>query len=117
MGNYLTAFLIGGLICVIGQIILDNTKYTPAHLLVGLVVTASILTGLGYYEKLIKFAGAGVTVPVANFGHILTKGVLEAMENDGFLALFKGVLAKASAGVSGSVIIAFTIALIFNTKK
>ncbi len=117
MGNYFTAFLIGGLICFVGQIILDNTNYTPAHILVGLVVTASILTGLGYYESLIEFAGAGVTVPVANFGHVLTKGVLEMIETEGFVGLLKGVLTTASAGISASVIIAFLIALVFNAKK
>ncbi len=76
MGNLLTAFLIGGLICGLGQIFLDNTDYKPAHLLVGLVVFGAILTGLGWYEPLIKFAGAGVTILVSNFGNILTKGVL-----------------------------------------
>ncbi|MFP4016578.1 MAG: stage V sporulation protein AE [Halanaerobiales bacterium] len=116
MGSYLTAFLIGGVICAIAQIILDNTNYTPAHLLVGLVVLGSIFTGLGWYEPLIKFAGAGVTIPVSNFGYILTKGVLEAAEKDGILGLFKGVLEMASAGVSASVLIAFFIAIIFKPK-
>lgn len=117
MGNYLTAFLIGGVICSIGQIILDNTKYTPAHLLVGLVVLASVMTGLGFYEPLIEFAGAGVTVPVANFGYVLTKGVLDMAQDEGFLGLFKGVLSTASAGVSASVIFAFFIALFFKPKQ
>lgn len=110
------AFLIGGLICAICQVILDNTKYTPAHILVGLVVIGSIFTGLGWYEPLIKFAGAGVTIPVSNFGYVLTKGVIDAAEKDGLLGLFKGVLTIASAGVSASVIIAFFIAAVFNPK-
>lgn len=117
MGSYLTAFLVGGFICAIGQIVLDNTSYTPAHLLVGLVVLGSIITGLGWYKPLIKFAGAGVTIPVANFGYILTTGVMEAAKKDGILGLFKGVLEMASAGVSASVIIAFFIAIIFKPKS
>lgn len=107
------AFIVGGLICVTGQIFLDNTNYTPAHLLVILVVLGSIVTGLGWYEPLIKFAGAGVTIPVANFGYILTKGVIEAASRDGLLGLFKGILEIASAGVGASVVIAFFIAIIF----
>lgn len=117
MGNYFTAFLVGGIICALGQVFLDNTKYTPAHLLVGLVVLGSIFTGLGWYEPLIKFAGAGVTIPVSNFGYILTKGVLVEAERDGLLGLFKGVLEIASSGVSASVIIAFFVAVIFNPKE
>ena len=116
MGNFITAFFVGGFICALGQIFLDNTMYTPAHLLVGLVVLASILTGLGWYEPLIEFAGAGMTIPVSNFGHILTKGVLMEAKNDGLLGLFKGVFEVASAGVSASVIIAFFIAILFNPR-
>ena len=117
MGNYFTAFLIGGLICGLGQIFLDNSKYKPAHLLVGLVVLGSIVTGLGWYDPLKQFAGAGVTIPVASFGNILTKGVLMEAKKDGFLGLLKGVFELASAGVSASVIIAFFIALVFNPKE
>ncbi|MFW5979983.1 MAG: stage V sporulation protein AE [Halanaerobiales bacterium] len=117
MGNLLTAFLIGGLICGLGQIFLDNTDYKPAHLLVGLVVFGAILTGLGWYEPLIKFAGAGVTIPVSSFGNILTKGVLMEAEKDGFLGLLKGLLEVGSAGISASVIIAFFISLAFNPKS
>ncbi|MFW6035575.1 MAG: stage V sporulation protein AE [Halothermotrichaceae bacterium] len=117
MGSYLTAFLVGGLVCALSQIFLDNTNYTPAHLLVGLVVLGSIFTGLGWYEPIIKFAGAGITIPVSNFGYVLTKGVLDAIVKDGLFGLFKGVLETASSGVSASVIIAFFIALVFNPKN
>lgn len=116
MGNYFTAFLVGGLICALGQVILDNTKYTPAHLLVGMVIIGSIFAGLGWYEPLIKFAGAGVTVPVSNFGNVLTKGVLEEAGKGGLLGLFKGLLTVASAGIGASVIIAFFIGLLFEPK-
>lgn len=117
MGNYFTAFLVGGLICGLGQIFLDNTKYKPAHLLVSLVVIGAILSGLGLYDPLIEFAGAGVTIPVSNFGNILTKGVVSEGDKYGLLGLFKGVLEVASAGVSASVIIAFFVALIFRPKR
>ncbi|MCK4260561.1 MAG: stage V sporulation protein AE [Halanaerobiales bacterium] len=112
----LKAFIVGGLICALGQIFLDKTRYTPAHLLVTLVVLGSILTALGVYDWLIDFAGAGVGVPVSNFGYILTKGVLMEAERDGILGLFKGVLEVASSGVSASVIFGFLIAVFFKPK-
>lgn len=113
----LKAFLVGGLICALGQIFLDNTKYTPAHLLTSLVVIGSILTGFGIYDWLLDFAGAGVGVPVSNFGYILTKGVLLESERDGILGLFKGVLEVASTGVSASVIFGFLMAVLFKPKR
>ncbi|MFW6380990.1 MAG: stage V sporulation protein AE [Bacillota bacterium] len=116
MGSYLTAFVVGGFICALGQIFLDNTPYTPAHLLVLLVVLGSILTGLGWYDFLIQFSGAGVTTPVSNFGYVLTRGVIAEARREGLLGLFKGVLEMAGAGISASVIIAFFIALIFKPK-
>lgn len=111
------AFLVGGLICALGQVFLDNTKYTPAHLLVSMVVIGSVLTAFGIYEWLMEFAGAGVGVPVSNFGYILTKGVLLEAERDGILGLFKGVLEIASSGVSASVIFAFLAAVLFKPKR
>ena len=117
MGNYLTAFLVGGFICALGQLFLDYTKYKAAHLLVFLVILGSVITALDLYEPLISFAGAGVTVPVASFGNILTRGVIEEAQRDGLLGLFKGVLEVGSAGISASVIIAFFVALIFNPKQ
>ncbi|AZR72313.1 stage V sporulation protein AE [Anoxybacter fermentans] len=111
------AFIVGGLICVLGQLFLDNTNYTPAHLLVTLVVLGSILTTFGIYDKLLDFAGAGVSIPVSNFGYILTKGVIMEAERDGLLGLFKGVLEVASAGVSASVIFGFLIAALFKPKR
>ncbi|MFW6007442.1 MAG: stage V sporulation protein AE [Halanaerobiales bacterium] len=117
MGNYFTAFLVGGFICGLGQVFLDNTKYKPAHLLVGLVVLGSIFTGVGWYKPLIEFAGAGVTIPVSSFGNILTRGALMETSRDGFLGLLSGLLEVASAGVSASILIAFFIALIFNPNK
>ena len=114
---YLTAFLVGGLICGLSQLFLDYSKYTPAHLLVVIVVIGSILTAFGLYQPLIDFAGAGVTVPVMNFGNILTSGVLMEVERDGFLGLFAGVLEKGSAGITASIIIGVMIAAIFRPKE
>ncbi len=116
MGNYLSAFLVGGLICAIGQIFLDNTNFKPAHLLVGLVVLGSILTGFGLYEPLKEFAGAGVTIPVSSFGNILTQGVIEGISNEGAFGLFTGLLKTASAGIGASIIFGFFIALLFSPK-
>lgn len=113
----LKAFLVGGFICALGQIFLDNTKYTPAHLLVLMVVLGSIFTTFGVYDWLLDFAGAGVGVPVSNFGYILTKGVLMEAERDGLLGLFKGVLEVASVGISASVICGFIVAVIFKPKR
>ncbi|MCK8827087.1 stage V sporulation protein AE [Natroniella acetigena] len=117
MSLYIMAFLVGGLICALGQLFLDFTNYTPAHLLVGVVVTGAILSGLGLYEPLIDIAGAGATVPVMNFGHILTSGVLMEVERDGFLGLFAGVLEQGSIGITASIIIGFLTAAIFKPKE
>ncbi len=117
MGIYIAAFLVGGLICGIGQLILDNTNAKPGHLLVGLVILGSIFTALGWYQPLIDLAGGGVTIPVSSFGNILTRGVLTEARRDGFLGLLTGILEVASAGISAAVIIAFFMAVIFNPKQ
>ncbi|WP_027340012.1 stage V sporulation protein AE [Halonatronum saccharophilum] len=114
---YIMAFLVGGLICGLGQIFLDFTKYTPAHLLVIVVVIGSILTGLGLYEPLVEFAGAGVTVPVMNFGNILTQGVLVETKRGGFLGLFSGILEIGGTGVAAAILIGFIMAAIFRPKE
>ena len=115
--EYLLSFVVGGLICASGQLFLDFTNFTPAHLLVLLVILGCILTGLGLYAPLINLTGAGVTVPVMNFGYILTKGVLVEVEKSGALGLFTGVLEIASAGVSAAIIISFLIAVIFKPQE
>ncbi|TDX51169.1 stage V sporulation protein AE [Orenia marismortui] len=115
--NLLMAFLVGGFICGLGQLFLDFTNYTPAHLLVLMIVMGSILTGLGLYQPLVDIGGAGVTVPVMNFGNILTKGVLTETDRGGFLGLFAGVLEVGSTGVSASIIIGFLMAAIFRPKE
>ena len=95
--DYIKAFFVGGILCLIGQILIDKTKLTPARILVSYVVIGVLLGGLGIYEKLADFAGAGATVPLTGFGNTLAKGVREAVDKDGFLGIFTGGL-KASAG-------------------
>lgn len=111
------AFLVGGLVCGLGQLFLDFTNYTPAHLLVVLVVIGAILTGLGLFQPIIDFAGAGITVLVINFGHVLTKGVLVETKQEGLLGVFAGILEVGSVGVSASVVIGFLMASIFKPKE
>lgn len=115
--EYLMAFLVGGFICSLGQIFLDNTKYTTGHLMVLLVVIASILTGLGLYDQLISIGGAGATTPVSNFGYILTRGVVQEARRDGLLGLLSGVLEIGSAGISASILFAFLIAILFRPRE
>ena len=115
--DYLKAFLVGGLLCAVGQILIDRTKLTPARILTGYVVAGVILSGFGVYERLAEFAGAGATVPLSGFGHLLAKGVREAVSRDGLLGIFKGGVAAAAAGISASVFFGFLASLIFKTHE
>lgn len=114
--EYLKAFLVGGLFCLIGQILIDKTRLTPARILVGYVVCGVILGAVGIYEPLVKFAGAGATVPLTGFGYAISKGVREAVQEGGFLGIFTGGL-KATAGGITAAIIAGLIASIFFKAK
>lgn len=114
--EYFKAYIIGGLICVIGQILIDKTKLTPARILVCFVVAGVILGGIGVYEPIIKFAGAGATVPLTGFGNTLAKGVTAAVDEMGLLGAFIGGL-KASAGGITTAIVAGLIASIFFKAK
>ncbi|SDW55947.1 stage V sporulation protein AE [Marininema mesophilum] len=116
MGSFLTAFLIGGLICVIGQIILDLTPLTPAHVLSGMVVAGAILSGFDLYQPLIEFAGAGATVPITSFGHSLVKGALQEAKEDGLIGVLSGIFQVTSAGISAAIIFGFFTAVIFRPK-
>lgn len=113
---FLKAFLIGGLICVIGQLLIDYTKLTPAKILVTFVVLGVILGGLGLYEPLVDFAGAGATVPLTGFGNSLAKGVKEAIQKDGFLGIITGGLSACAAGVTVAMISGLIVAVIFKSK-
>lgn len=107
------AFVIGGLICVIGQLLMDVGKLTPAHTMSTLVVVGAILDGLGLYEPLIKFAGAGATVPITSFGNALVHGAMQEMANDGVIGIITGIFEVTSAGISAAIIFGFLGALVF----
>ncbi len=109
--EYLKAFAVGGLICAVGQLLLDFTKLTPARILVLFVVLGVILGGTGAYQKLVDFAGAGATTPIIGFGYNLAKGVKEAVREDGLLGALSGGLKAAAGGVSAAVVFAFFAAL------
>ena len=111
------AFLVGGLICLLIQILIDKTKLTPARILVGLVVSGVILGALGIYEPLLNFAGAGASVPLSGFGYLLSKGVKEAVLEKGLLGALMGGLSKVSAGITAAVFFGFLVALIFKSKE
>ena len=114
--EYAKAFLTGGIFCIIGQILIDRTQLTPARILVGYVVAGVILGGLGWYEPLVKFAGAGATVPLTGFGYTLAKGVREAVGKDGFLGIFGGGLKATACGITAAIIAGLLASLIFKPK-
>ena len=114
--DYLKAFLIGGLLCVIGQILIDKTKLTPARILVSYVVIGVLLGSVGLYKPLVDFAGAGATVPLTGFGYNLAKGVKEAIAEDGFLGIFTGGLKACAGGIAAAVFCGLVVSLIFKPK-
>ena len=114
--DYLKAFVIGGAICVVGQILIDRTKLTPARILVCYVVLGVILGGTGVYEKLANFAGAGATVPLTGFGNALAQGVKKAVAEKGFLGVFTGGFTAAAAGICAAVFFGFLVAVIFKSR-
>ena len=114
--DYLKAFFVGGLLCLIGQILIDKTKLSPARILVGYVVTGVLLGGLGLYKSLAEFAGAGATVPLTGFGYLLSKGVKEAVQQDGFLGIFCGGLKAAACGITAAILAGLIVSLIFKPK-
>ncbi len=114
--DYLKAFLIGGLLCVIGQLLIDLTKLTPARILVVFVVAGGILSGLGWYGPLVEFAGAGATIPLSGFGHSLVKGATEAARKEGVIGAFTGGITATAAGVAAALVFGYLVALIFKPK-
>ncbi len=115
--DYLKAFIVGGLICVIGQILIDKTRLTPARILVTFVVLGVALQLIGVYEWLVNFAGAGATIPLTGFGYNLCKGAAKAVAEKGFLGVFTGGLTAAAGGVSAALIFGFLVAIIFRSKS
>lgn len=116
MMEYMTAFLVGGIICTIGQVLLDKFKLTPAHVLSSFVVAGAILEGFGLYDKLIDFAGAGATVPISSFGHSLINGAMAGAKEHGFTGIITGMFQLTSAGLSSAILFAFLVALVFRPK-
>ena len=114
--EFLKAFLIGGALCVVGQILIDKTKLTPARILVSYVVIGVLLGATGIYEKLVDFAGAGASVPLTGFGYTLAKGVKQAVDQDGFLGILTGGLKAAAGGISAAILSGLIVSLLFRDK-
>ena len=114
--EYFKAFLVGGILCAIGQILIDYTKLTPARILVCYVVSGVILGALGLYEPLIEFGGAGATVPLSGFGYLLFDGVKQAVDEKGLIGVLTGGLAASAAGVTAAMLFGLIVALIFKPK-
>ncbi|MDM5298600.1 stage V sporulation protein AE [Bacillus pumilus] len=114
--DYLIAFVAGGLICVVGQLLLDVLKLTPAHVMTIFVVAGTILDGFGIYDKFIEFAGAGATVPIVSFGHSLLHGAMHQADVHGFIGIGIGIFELTSAGISAAILFSFIVALIFKPK-
>lgn len=116
LAMFFWAFVIGGLICVIGQLLFDVAKLTPGHTLSLLVVAGAILDGLGLYEPLVDFAGAGATIPITSFGNSLVHGALQDAEKYGLIGVLTGMFQVTSSGISAAIIFGFIGALIFKPK-
>ncbi len=114
--NYIIAFIIGGIICGIVQILMDNTKLMPGRIMVILVCSGAVLGAVGLYEPFSKWAGAGATVPLLGFGNTLFQGVKEAVDSAGFLGIFQGGFKAAAVGISGALIFGYLASLIFQPK-
>ena len=114
--DYIKAFLLGGMLCAIGQILIDKTKLTPARILVSYVVIGVLLSALGIYQTLVDWGGAGATVPLTGFGHVIAEGVKEAVDEEGLLGVFTGGLKAASGGITAAVIFGSLAAAIFKPK-
>ena len=114
--DYVKAFLVGGLLCLIGQILIDKTKLTPARILVSYVVIGVLLGAVGLYQPLVDFAGAGASVPLTGFGNTLAKGVREAVQEDGFLGIFTGGLKASAGGITAAILAGLVASLLFKAK-
>lgn len=115
--EYLNAFLCGGILCAIGQILIDKTRLTPARILVIYVVSGVVLGGLGIYKYIVEWGGAGATVPLTGFGYSLAKGVAKAVEEKGFAGIFSGGITATAAGIGAAIFFGFLVAVIFQPKS
>jgi len=114
--QYLNAFIVGGIICGIAQILIDKTKLTPARIVVLFVTSGVLLTAVGIYEPLVKFAGAGATVPIIGFGYSLAKGVETAIKEIGFLGIFTGGITATAGGITAAIVFGYIFSLFSNPK-
>lgn len=114
--DYLKAFLVGGILCAIGQIFIDKTKMTPARILVSFVVAGVLLTAIGLYKPLVDFGGAGATVPLSGFGYALANGVKKGIAEHGLIGVFTGGVTATAGGVAAAIFFGYLTALIFKPK-
>ena len=115
--NYVWAFVVGGAICVAGQLLIDFTKMTPARILVLFVVSGVVLSALGIWDRLVDFAGAGATVPILGFGHILAQGVEKSVAQSGFVGIFTGGITACSCGVSASLVSGLVASILTRSRS
>lgn len=116
LSTYIWAFIIGGAICTVGQVLIDKTKMTPARILVLFVCTGVILTALGIYQKLVQIGGAGATVPLTGFGYSLAKGVFTDVDEYGLIGIFTGGLKATAAGITAAIFFGFLVSMVFSPK-
>lgn len=114
--EYIKAFVIGGLFCVVGQVLIDKTKLTPARILVGYVVIGVILGAIGIYKPIAEFAGAGASVPLTGFGYTLSKGVKEAVQQDGLIGILTGGLKATAGGISAAIVAGLIMSFLFKAR-
>lgn len=114
--DYLKTFIVGGLFCVVAQILIDKTKMTPARILVLYVCSGVVLTAVGLYEPIVKFAGSGATTPLSGFGYSLAKGVQESVDKTGLIGALTGGLTATSAGITAALVFGYLVALCFNSR-
>ena len=114
--EYLKAFLCGGVLCIIGQLLIDRTSLTPARILVAYVVAGVILGGVGLYQPIIDWAGAGATVPLTGFGSLLAKGVKKAVTEKGIIGALTGGITAAAGGITAAIFFGFLVAVLFKSK-
>lgn len=115
--DYLKAFIVGGIICVIGQILMDKTKLTPARVLVIFVTSGVILQGFGLYEKLVMIGGAGATVPLPGFGYALAKGAIKGVKETGIIGAFTGGVTATAGGVTAAIVFGYMMSVLFNPRS
>lgn len=115
--EYIKAFVFGGLLCVIAQILLDKTKLTPARILVGYVVAGVVLGAIGVYAPFADFAGAGATTPLTGFGYIIFKGITEDVDKNGLLGIFTGALRAAAGGTAAALVFGYMMAMFFKSRS